>query len=175
MLVESFAAQYERLHVNLIEVLDLIPEDKLYWKPFENPSFVRVYSCGELLSHIGGSIEYTFNGIMSNFWEEPFEWITREALPTGAHIAGYLGETAELRREALAGIGDRDLPKLIHLPDATQATIADLLLSTLTHATHHRGQVYAYVHLFSDRRLPSISAPRNLPDPNSLIDEGNTS
>lgn len=165
MLVDAIAAQYERLHANLIEVLDLIPEGKLYWKPFENPSFIRIYSCGELLSHVGGSIEYTFNGILSNFWEEPFEWITREALPTKSHLADYLSETAELRRRALATIADNDLPKLIYFPNGTSVTIADLLLGTLTHATHHRGQVYAYVHLFSDRRLPSIEAPRESRQP----------
>lgn len=156
MLIETIDSQYERLHENLIQILDVIPEDKLYWKPFDSPNFVRVYSCGELLSHMGGSIEYTFNGITSNFWEEPFEWITREALLTRDHIAEYLEEIAKLRRRAFDGLKDEDLGKLIYFPDLTKSTIAELLISTLTHATHHRGQVYAYVHLFSDERLPPI-------------------
>jgi uncharacterized damage-inducible protein DinB len=153
--VEAIGSELEQVHVNLIEVLEIIPEERLYWKPFESPNFIRVYSCGELISHIGGIIEYAFNGITSNFWEEPFEWITREALPTRSHIARYLEETARVRRAAFAQMTDADLPKRIYFPDGSSATLGELLLTTLTHAAHHRGQVYAYVHLFSAARLPA--------------------
>jgi uncharacterized damage-inducible protein DinB len=154
--VELIGSEFERIHGNLLGVLEVIPEDKLYWKPFESASFIRIYSCGELIAHIGGSIEYAFNGITTNFWEEPFEWITREALPTRSHVAAYLEEAARVRRIAFADLKDEDLPKLVYYPDATGTTIGEILINTLTHTSHHRGQVYAYVHLFSDARLPAL-------------------
>ena len=154
--VDALSSEFERLHGNLIELLDLIPEDKLYWRPFESPAFVRIYSCGELIGHIGGIIEYAFNGITSNFWEEPFEWITREALPTASHIRKYLEDVARVRRLAFESLRDADLPKQIFYPNAAATTIGEILVESLAHASHHRGQVYAYVHLFSGARLPAI-------------------
>jgi uncharacterized damage-inducible protein DinB len=156
--IDIIRAEFERIHKNLIEVLDIIPEDKLYWKPFESKNFIRVYSCGELISHIGGSVEYAFNGITTNFWEEPFEWITREALPTRSHIAAYLEETARVRRLAFSQLKDEDLNKQIYFPNGANRSLAEILIRTLTHISHHRGQVYAYLHLLSDARLPSIES-----------------
>jgi uncharacterized damage-inducible protein DinB len=152
--VEVIGGEFERIHQNLIEVLAIIPEEKLYWKPFESEKFIRIYSCGELISHIGGIVEYAFNGITSNLWEEPFEWITREVLPTRSHLAGYLDDVARLRRMAFEDFTDLDLPKRIYYPNAASTTLGEILVKTLSHAAHHRGQVYAYVHLFADARLP---------------------
>jgi uncharacterized damage-inducible protein DinB len=153
--VEVIGRELERIHQNLVDVLDLIPEERLYLKPFESPNFIRVYSCGELISHIGGIVEYTFNGITSNLWEEPFEWITREVLPTRAHVAAYLEEVARVRRMAFDDFRDDDLPKQIYFPNGVGTTLGEILTKTLSHAAHHRGQVYAYVHLFTDVRLPA--------------------
>jgi uncharacterized damage-inducible protein DinB len=153
--VEVIGDELERIHQNLIEVLAIIPEDKLYWKPFESEKFIRIYSCGELISHIGGTVEYAFNGITSNLWEEPFEWITREVLPTRSHIAAYLDEVAKVRRMAFTDFSDEDLPKRIYFPNAASTTLGEILVKTLSHASHHRGQVYAFVHLVTDARLPA--------------------
>ena len=152
--VEVIGGELERLHQNLIDVLAIIPEEKLYWKPFESDKFIRIYSCGELISHVGGIVEYAFNGITSNLWEEPFEWITREVLPTRSHVGAYLDEVARVRRMAFADFKDEDLPKLIYFPNAASTTLGEILVKTLSHASHHRGQVYAYVHLVTDARLP---------------------
>jgi uncharacterized damage-inducible protein DinB len=155
--VEVIGRELERIHQNLIDVLALIPEERLYWKPFESSNFIRIYSCGELISHVGGIVEYAFNGITSNLWEEPFEWITREVLPTRAHIASYLEEVASLRRMGLERLTDEDLSKRVYFPNATATTIGEILIKALAHAAHHRGQVYAYVHLFCDAKLPAAT------------------
>jgi uncharacterized damage-inducible protein DinB len=156
--IRTIESEFNLLHENLIEVLELIPADRLYWRPFESASFVRVYSCGELISHVGGLMEYSFNGITSNFWEEPFEWTTREALPNQAAIREYLEEVARVRRVAFDHLTDSDLSKQLFYPNATATSVGEILITTLTHAAHHRGQVYAYVHLFSGEKLPSTSA-----------------
>jgi uncharacterized damage-inducible protein DinB len=153
--VDIIGDEMERIHQNLIEILGIIPEEKLYWKPFASDKFIRIYSCGELISHIGGIVEYAFNGITSNLWEEPFEWITREVLPTRSHVGGYLEEVARVRRMAFTDFSDEDLPKLIYYPNAVSTTLGEILVKTLSHAAHHRGQVYAYVHLVTDARLPA--------------------
>jgi uncharacterized damage-inducible protein DinB len=79
-------------------------------------------------------------------------------LPTRTHVAAYLEEAARGRKVAFETLTDADLPKRLHYPDATATTLGEILLTTLSHASHHRGQVYAYVHLFSDARLPATGA-----------------
>jgi len=155
-IVQSLSNEFERLHQTALEVLELIPPEKLYWRPYESERFLRVYSCGELLAHIGAIVEYGFNGISRNFWDDPFDWTMPEALASKENIKLYLEEVAAIRREAFSLLKDEDLSKLIYPPSGKPVTIGQLIIKMLTHAVHHRGQVYAYVHLFSEEKLPSI-------------------
>lgn len=157
MLVEHFRSEFQQIHDNLVEMLLLIPEERLYWQPFHYPSFLKVYSMGQLIIHIAQIQEYLFNGLSANFWDHPHEWTTREALPEMSRIRTYLDEVADMRNQVFAHLNDQDLNKKVYLPDRSAVLIGELLLRALTHMSHHRGQVYAYFHLISDRRLPPIS------------------
>ncbi len=157
MRAEDFRREFEVIHSNLEEVLEMVPQERVYWKPFEHETFLKVFSIGELIIHIAQIQEYLFNGLSANYWDHPHEWSTREALPDALKIAQYLKEVAETRRKVFEWLKDEDLDKIVHLPDRTPHTIGSLLLKALTHMSHHRGQVYAYVHLFSSARLPAIS------------------
>jgi uncharacterized damage-inducible protein DinB len=110
-----------------------------------------------LIIHITQIQEYLFNGLSVDFWDHPHEWSTREALPAPEHIKSYLAEVAQLRARTFENMKDADLDKLVYLPDRSAAPIGDLFLRALLHMSHHRGQVYAYIHLFSDCRLPAIA------------------
>ena len=154
MEIEHLAQEFYRLEESVAVVLDLIPEEKLYWKPFASPNHVRIYSCGELISHLMGTIEAACNGILNNFWDDPFEWTLREALPTRQRLGQYVGEVKGVMHETFTLLKSEDLAKTIYLPNGEFTSIGRLLLRTLLHAVHHRGQLYAYVHLFSDAKLP---------------------
>ena len=56
---------------------------------------------------------------------------------------------------AFKDFDDGDLPKVIYFPNAASTTLGEILVKTLSHASHHRGQVYAYMHLVTDARLPA--------------------
>ena len=157
MRIELYRREFEQIHETLIKVFPLISEDRLYWKPFKHETFLKVRSIGELIIHIAQIQEYLFNGLTANFWDHPHEWSTQEALPHAEQILMYLSEVADMRKKALAGMKDEDLGKKVYLPDRSAVFIEDLFLRALIHMSHHRGQVYAYIHLFSDSRLPPIS------------------
>jgi uncharacterized damage-inducible protein DinB len=157
MQIETYRREFERIHKTIMDVLPIIPEERLYWKPYEHESFLRIYSIGQLIIHIAQIQEYLFNGLSANFWDHPHEWTTREALPHIEQIKVYLGEVAEMRKKTFTGMTDADLDKKVYLPDRTAVLIGELFLRALMHMSHHRGQVYAYIHLFSDKRLPPIS------------------
>ncbi|MCS6885604.1 MAG: DinB family protein [Acidobacteriota bacterium] len=149
--------EFEIVDSNLQEILKIVPPDRIYWKPFSHATFLKVLSVGELIIHIAQIQEYLFNGLSANYWDHPHEWTTREALPDPQRISEYLNEVAQVRRRVFHYLTEQDLQKLVFLPDRTPHTIGSLLIRTLMHISHHRGQVYAYVHLFSDARLPAIS------------------
>jgi uncharacterized damage-inducible protein DinB len=157
MQIELYRQEFEKIHRTLVEVLPIIPEERLYWRPFEHESFLKVYSVGQLIIHITQIQEYLFNGLSANFWDHPHEWTTREALPRVEQIGKYLDEVADMRNKTFEGMKDEDLGKKVYLPDRSAVLIGELFLRALVHMSHHRGQVYAYIHLFSDVRLPSIS------------------
>jgi len=154
MKIEDLAEEFQTVEESIATVLPLIPEEKLYWKPFQSPNHLRIYSCGELISHAMGTIEAACNGILNNFWDDPFEWTLRESLPNHHYLGNYIDEVKGVTRETFALLKTEDLPKKIYLPNGEPTTIGKLLLRTLLHAVHHRGQLYAYIHLFSDAKLP---------------------
>ncbi|HZS46279.1 MAG TPA: DinB family protein [Blastocatellia bacterium] len=154
MKIEDLAGEFTSVQQTIADVLPLIPEDKLYWKPFQSKNHVRIYSCGELISHAMGTIETACNGILNNFWDDPFEWTLRESLPNHEYLMIYINEVRSVTKEAFSLLKTEDLPKRIYLPNGEPTTIGKLLLRALLHAVHHRGQLYAYVHLFSEAKLP---------------------
>src|SRR6266700_1024548 len=152
--IEIFAEEFAQVEDSVVKVLPLIPEDKLYWKPFQSTNHVRIYSCGDLISHYMGTIEAACNGILNNFWDDPFEWTLRESLPNHQYLGAYIAEVIAVTKETFVLLKSDDLEKKIYLPNGEPTTIGKLLLKTLLHAVHHRGQLYAYVHLLSDAKLP---------------------
>ena len=101
-----------------------------------------------------GTIEAACNGILNNFWDDPFEWTLRESLPNHQYLGAYIAEVIAVTKETFVLLKSDDLEKKIYLPNGEPTTIGKLLLKTLLHAVHHRGQLYAYVHLLSDAKLP---------------------
>jgi len=152
--INDLAREFTRVEDSIVAVLPLIPEDKLYWKPFQSKNHLRIYSCGELISHSMGTIEAACNGILNNFWDDPFEWTLRESLPNHQYLSEYAGEVIAVTKETFALLKTEDLEKKIYLPNGEPTNIGKLLLKTLLHAVHHRGQLYAYVHLLTDAKLP---------------------
>src|SRR5437016_3786209 len=143
MRIEQFHREFELLHDTLFKVLRLVPEERLYWKPFEHETFLKIYSIGELIIHVAQIQEYLFNGLSANLWDHPHEWSTRESLPHAKQIEQYLEEVAEMRSRTFEAMKDADLDKRVYLPDRSPVIIGDLFLRALLHMSHHRGQVYA--------------------------------
>ncbi len=161
MRLAFFNREYTAFMASLAGLLDYIPESKLYWKPFSSPEYASVLSCGELLVHSAGLIEYAGNGLLANYWDHAAEWTMREALPTPAAIRTYLAEVEDVVKRLFDTLKDSDLPKTVFFPDHSSTTIEELLQRTLLHAHHHRGQLYAYIHLFQSRKLPAASSWNN--------------
>ena len=124
-IVRGLDEQFARLHERSRALVRAVPAERLYWQPpRESPRVFPVYSCGEHLLRAAAAVEQTFGGINVNLWDDPFEWTLPEALPSPAHVAGYLDEAEATRRRAFASFGsDADLAKEIATPSGGMRTL----------------------------------------------------
>jgi hypothetical protein len=149
--------QFARLHSRSVSLIEIIPEEKLYWQPRQSPGAFPVYSCGEHLLRSAAAVEQTFGGITANLWDDPFEWTLPESLNTTARVIEYLNEVEATRGRGFTYFGsDEDLRKEIAAPSGEMKTILTLLLETLERAAHHQGRAFATFRIFSDARLPRL-------------------
>ncbi len=156
-IVRSLDEQFARLHGRSHALVRAVTAEQLYrLPPRECAGVMPVYSCGEHLLRSAAAVEQTFGGINVNLWDDPFEWTLPEALPTPAHVAGYLDEAEATRLRAFAQFrDDADLAKQIAAPGGTRTLFA-LAAETLARAAHHQGRAYATLRIFSDARLPRV-------------------
>ena len=155
--VSSLDEGFARLHARSVALIEIVPEEKLYWQPRASSGAFPVYSCGEHLLRSAATVEQTFGGITANLWDDPFEWTLPEQLKTTASVAEYLDEveTTRLRGFALFK-SDEELRKEIAAPTGGMKTLCTLLVETLERAAHHQGRAFATFRLFSDARLPRV-------------------
>jgi hypothetical protein len=155
-LIVSLDERFAALDRRSREFVDLIPPDRLYFKPAHIGHSAPVYSCGEYLLRSAGAVEQTCNGITTKMWDDPFEWTLPESLSTNEKVLEYLGEVEETRARAFALFtSDEDLRRETPAPEKLK-TIFALLLETLSRAEHYQGRAFALLRLFSDAKLPRI-------------------
>ena len=155
--LSSLDEQFARLHARSIALIEIVPEERLYWQPRQSPGAFPVYSCGEHLLRSAAAVEQTFGGITTNLWDDPFEWTLPETLKTPASVAFYLNEVEATRERGFSLFSsDEELRKEISVPSGEMKSLSSLLVETLERAAHHQGRAFATFRLFSDTRLPRI-------------------
>ena len=81
-------------------------------------------------------VEQMCGGLLSNLWDDPFEWTLPEMLSTTAGIREYLAEVRIARERTFSTFaGDTDLSRSIVLPSGEMCTLRELLLQTVWKAS----------------------------------------
>jgi hypothetical protein len=156
-LIACLDEQFAGLHARSQSLIELVPEEKLYWQPRQSSGAFPVYSCGEHILRSAAAVEQTFGGITANLWDDPFEWTLPESLKTPERVAEYLNEVEATRQRGFALFAnDNNLLKEIAVPSGEMQTLSALLIETLVRAAHHQGRAFATFRLFSDARLPRL-------------------
>ena len=154
--IENFNARFNDLHRRSAELIELVPADKLFWKPRELEKTMTMFSVGEYVLRSAGRVEQTFGGITTRLWDDPFEWTLPEKLSTGDLISEYLREVEATRSNGFALLkSDADLRREIPAP-AKMKTIFEILLETIARAEHFQGRAFAVFQMFSDEKLPKL-------------------
>jgi hypothetical protein len=155
-IVRSLESEYKKLLASIRTLLPTIPEKALYWRPELHFHDFENRSAGELFTEIGGTFEYVANGVLSNFWDHAAEWTMRESLPSADSIAEYIAEVEALTNTLFSNLSEQDSDKTLYLPNPRQTTIGELLVETLSEASHLRGQALACLRYHGEMRVPSF-------------------
>jgi hypothetical protein len=156
LFINLFDRQFSRLHLRSCELIQKIPNEKLYWQPREKDALFPVNSGGEYVLRSAGTVEQTFGGLTVKLWDDPFEWTLPEQLSTIDKILEYLNEVEETRQKGFALFqSDEDLRRELPAPEKLK-TIFALLLETIARAEHFQGRAFAVFKMFSDEKLPKL-------------------
>ena len=151
--IESRFLAIDQLSRDLLAKLE--PE-WLYTKPKHLPNSMAMFSCGEYILRSAAMVERTFGGITTRLWDDPFEWTLPEKLIDHVSILGYLDEVDAVRRKGLMFFtSDNDLLREIPSPEKLRP-IVDILLETLTSASHFQGRAFSIFQIISDKKLPRL-------------------
>ncbi len=155
-MIKTFERRFSSAHLRSRELIEKIPNDKLFWKPRELKNRFAPFSCGAYILRSAGAVEQTFGGITSRLWDDPFEWTLPEELSTTDKILEYLAEVEETRRRGFAFFtSDEDLKREMPAPEKLK-TIFEILLETIARAEHFQGRAFAVFQLFADEKLPNL-------------------
>lgn len=155
-LLEVYERRFEKLQLKSLELLEKIPDDKLFTKPRELAQSFAMFSCGEYILRSAGAVEQTFGGITTRLWDDPFEWTLPEKLSTAKAIKEYIAEVEQTRKKGFTFFtSDEDLKKQMPAPEKIK-TIFEVLLETVARAEHYQGRAFAVFQMLSDEKLPRI-------------------
>lgn len=115
-----------------------------------------MFSCGEYLLRSAAVVEKTFGGITTRLWDDPFEWTLPEKLSDKGSILQYFDEVEKTRLHGIDFIASDDvLLREIPSPERLRPLI-DILIETISHASHFQGRAFAVFQMISDEKLPRI-------------------
>jgi hypothetical protein len=154
--LDAFDKQFVLIDKRSRELLERIDGGQLFTKPRELPGTMAMFTCGECILRSAAMVEKTFGGITTRLWDDPFEWTLPEKLSDKAAITQYLDEVEETRRAGFAYFNsDKDLEREIPAPERLRP-LMDILLETVSRASHYQGRAFAIFQLLSDAKLPKL-------------------
>jgi uncharacterized damage-inducible protein DinB len=128
-------AQLDDAASKLEQLGQAIPQDKYSWRPGSG-----VRSVGEVLEHVTGGNYFllSFAGVKA-----PSNLPKLDSTATSAQVLEQLRRSFDHVRGAIRGMTDADLAKPATM-FGRQTTYRGVLLTTVTHAHEHLGQLIAY-------------------------------
>jgi hypothetical protein len=148
VMIQSLDDEFAQLHKRTRLLIEETSADKLYAAPYRG-----LGSVGEYVLRSAAAVEQTFGGLMSNLWDDPFEWTLPETLSTTDKVLEYLEEVDQTRRRTFESLGcDSDLSKNVVLPSDEVKPLLAVLVETLVRASNYQGRAVATLKFLSDVR-----------------------
>ena len=146
-IVQHLDREFASLISKLKDLVGSVQPDLLYQHP-------PAVSVGENILRSAAILEQTCGGLISNLWDDPFEWTLPETLSSPDLIVSYLSEVDRARQTAFSSINDDSaLTRYISDPSGERLLIS-LLLETLAKASEHKGKAVATIKILSGEGTP---------------------
>ena len=155
-MMQSMLAEFEQESATTRKLLELVPEDKLSWKPHR-----KSYSLGQLALHVASAPGFIAMAAVPDTSEIP---TTPQAeAKSKQECLDALSASLAKAKELLGGIDDSRAmaswsATIQGKPIMTVPRAAFVRLIMMNHIYHHRGQLSVYLRLL-DVPLPSIYGP----------------
>ena len=154
--LKALDEQFVALDRRARDLLARLDQDQLFKRPDGSPTSMTPFSCGEYLLRSAGRVEMTFGGITTRLWDDPFEWTLPEKLSTRPAILQYLDEVEATRLKGFSFFAsDDDLGREIPAPEKMRR-LADILIDTISQASHLQGRAFAILQTLSSDKLPRL-------------------
>lgn len=148
--------QFQQLDQRSRSLLALLDADTLHARPAAVAGSIEPFSCGEFIARSAATVERTFGGITTRLWDDPYEWTLPERLADVSAMLAYLDEVEVARRRGFAFIAsDADLSREIPAPERMRS-LGDILVDTITLASHYQGRAFAVYQLLTRRKPPRL-------------------
>lgn len=145
VLIESLDREFSQLHERTRELTSQTALDVLYI----NRSGQAFRSIGENILRSAAAVEQTSGGLLSNLWDDPFEWTLPETLSTLERVLEYLGEVETTRKKAFARfVSDTELFKQVSLPSGEFQPLLTILVETLARSAEYERRAVAASNAF---------------------------
>src|SRR5882757_4577481 len=146
--IQPFIEYYKRIRFRTLEVISLIPEDRIEWTYAAGK-----FTFGDLIRHIATIERYMYAENMQN---------RRSAYPgCGTELAAGYHQTVafmnKLHQESLAifmELSPADLQEKCVTPGGAAITKWKWLRAMIEHEVHHRGQLFIYLGLLGIKTKP---------------------
>ncbi len=133
-------AQLDAAATKLVQLAEAIPQDKYEWRPGQG-----VRSVSEVLMHVTGG-NFLFPRFLGVRAQSPLPRNAETAVTDKAQVVNHLKTSFEHMRMVIRGLADADLDKPTTL-FGQQTTYRNVLLSAVSHAHEHLGQMIAYARM----------------------------
>ncbi len=145
---KQFLESWNRHRLVTVELVDLIGEEHLNFKPWDG-----AMTLGELVIHMMTSGTWFTSAVTSGVLGKPGD---KPEISTMADLKKYVHETTDATNAVLSSLTDEQMDKLIDATKVFKVNMpAIVLLSAMRdHEIHHKGQLFVYARMTGVQNPP---------------------
>jgi uncharacterized damage-inducible protein DinB len=149
---ESFLNSWLRHRLVLIELVDLIPEEHLDFKPWEKAMTLK-----ELVLHITFATDLFVEAVRQEKFIPPDS--SQPEIHTVADLRHIVHEVTEKTKSTITSFTDKQFEILVDVtkPFGSHLPGEVLLHMIRDHEIHHKGQLFVYARMIGVENIPSFA------------------
>ncbi len=138
--LEDFREHLERFRAVTLQVLEIIADEELSWRPDENS-----FSCGQHLLHIAQAEDFYIRGLLESAWDMERLRLPK-TVPSRAELRTFFGRVRDHTLTHLQSLDPSNLGNIWDVPGAPKPmTLRSWLWFVIEHEIHHKAQLAVYL------------------------------